>query len=102
MLLVLLASDTIHSQIFSVLVPGYLVEPQTVLDHIWQSNTDVDGTPHWLGAQVYYSTFLNGIRLFYNLEVYPIDIAGIFMAHINPTYIKGFRANYSKHGKTHS
>ncbi len=33
-LVVLLASDTIHSQLFSVLVPGYLVEPQTVLDHI--------------------------------------------------------------------
>ncbi len=61
-LVVLLASDTIHNQIFSVLVPGYLVEPpQTVLDHIWQSYTDANCTPHWLGAQVYYSTFLNVI-----------------------------------------
>jgi hypothetical protein len=33
-LIVKLASDTIHEQLFAVLVPGYSTEPQTVLDHI--------------------------------------------------------------------
>ncbi len=81
----LVVLDTIYDPLFSVLVPRYLVKPQTLLDHNWQIYTDADGTPHWLGAQVNYSTFLNAIRLFYNLEEYPINIAGIFMAHIDPT-----------------
>ncbi len=94
--------DTIHEQLFSVLVPGYSIEPHPVLDHIWQSYTDADGLHHKLGAQIYYTMFLNTIRLFYNLEEYPINIAGIFMAHIDPTYAKGFCANYPDHGKVQS
>ncbi len=100
-----LASPTIQDQLFLVLVPGYLVEPHTVLDHIWQNYTDADGVQHRLGAQIYYTTFLNAIWSFYNLEEYPINIAGIFMAHmahINPTYAKGFWSNYPNHGKIRS
>ncbi len=73
-----------------------------MLDHIWQSYTDADGVHHKLGAQVYYTTFLNTVRLFYDLEEYPINIAGIFMAHIDLTYAKGFCANYPNHGKVQS
>ena len=98
-LVVKLASDTIHDQLFAVLVPGYSIEPHTVLDHIWQTSINPDGTTTRLGAQVYYSTFLNAIRSFYDLEEYPIDIAGIFMSHIDPVYAKGFRANYPDHGQ---
>jgi hypothetical protein len=47
MLVVFLASDTIHNQLFSVLVPGYLVQPQTFLDHIWQSY--IDANVHLIG-----------------------------------------------------
>ncbi len=98
-MVVKLASPTIHNQLFSVLVPGYLVEPHTVLDHIWQKYTNADGVQHRLGAQVYYTTFLNAIWSFYDLEKYPINIAGIFMAHIHPAYAKGFWSNYPDHGK---
>jgi hypothetical protein len=97
-----LTLDTIHDQLFSVLVPGYSIKPHTVLDYIWQCYTDADGVHHKLGAQVYYTTFLNAIRSFYNLEEYPIDIAGIFMAHIDPTYTRGFCANYPDHCKVQS
>ncbi len=59
-----LASDTIHQQLFEVLVPGYSMEPHNVLDHIWQSHIDQEGTHIRLNAQVYYTTFLNAIRSF--------------------------------------
>ncbi len=88
-----LASDTIHQQLFKVLVPGYLMEPHNVLYHIWQSVVDQEGTHIRLNTQVYYTTFLNAICSFYNLEEYPINIAGIFMDHINPTLAKGFHTN---------
>jgi hypothetical protein len=39
-----LASATIHQQLFEVLVPGYTLEPHNVLDHIWQSYVDQEGT----------------------------------------------------------
>jgi len=94
-----LASPTIHQQLFEVLVPGYTLEPHNVLDHIWQSYIDADGTQVRLTAQVYYTTFLNAVRSFYDLEEYPIDIAGIFMDHIDPSLQKGFRMNYPDYGK---
>jgi hypothetical protein len=39
-----LASPTIHQQLFEVLIPGYSLEPHNVLDHIWQSYIDANGT----------------------------------------------------------
>ncbi len=90
------------NQLFLVLVLGYLVKPHTFLDRIWQNYTNADGAQHRLGAQVYYTTFLNAIRSFYDLEQYPIDIAGIFMAHIDPTYAKGFWSNYPDHKEIRS
>jgi hypothetical protein len=98
-MVVKLALDTIHDHLFSILVPGYSIEPHTVLDHIWQSYTDADRVHHKLRAQVYYTTFLNAIWSFYDLEKNPINIAGIFMAYIDPTYAKGFCANYPDHSK---
>jgi hypothetical protein len=73
-LVVRLASDTIHHTMFMELVPGYSIEPHNVLEHIWQCYVDVNGNTVKLGAQVYYSTFLNAIRLFYDLEEYPINL----------------------------
>jgi hypothetical protein len=35
LMVVRLASDTIHNTLFMVLVPGYSIEPQHVLNHIW-------------------------------------------------------------------
>jgi hypothetical protein len=96
---VCLASATIHQQLFEVLVHGNSMEPHNVLDHIWQSFVDQEGKHICLTAQVYYTTFLNAIRSFYNLEEYPINVAGIFMDHINPTFTKGFRAHYPDFGK---
>jgi hypothetical protein len=96
-LIVKLASDTVHKKLFAVLVPSYFMEPQTVLDHIWQSYFDKKGVAVRLSAQVYYATFLNAIRLFYDLKEYPLGITGIFMAHIDPTYAQGFRAHYLSH-----
>ena len=61
---------------------------------------DVDGNTVKLGAQVYYSTFLNAIRSFYDLEEYPIDLAGIFQDHIDPTLKNGFRVHYPNYGQT--
>ena len=61
LLVVRLASDTIHQTMFMELVPGYSIEPHNVLEHIWQCYVDVDGNTVKLGAQVYYSTFLNAI-----------------------------------------
>jgi hypothetical protein len=94
-----LASDTVHKQLFVVLVPGYSMELQTVLDHIWQSYFNKKGVAVQLSALVYYSTFLNANRLFYDLEEYPLDIAGIFMAHIDPTYAKGVCVHYPSHSQ---
>ena len=39
-----LASATIHQQLFEVIVPGYSLEPHNVLDHIWQSYINANGT----------------------------------------------------------
>jgi hypothetical protein len=63
-----LTSNTIHQQLFKVLVPGYLMELHNVLDHIWQSYINQEGTHIRFNAQVYYTTFLNTIRSFYDLE----------------------------------
>jgi hypothetical protein len=97
-LVVKLASDNVHEQLFVVLIPGYSMEPQTVLDHIWQSYFDEKGVTIPLSAQVCYSSFLNANHLFNDLKEYPLNIAGIFMAHINPTYAKVFCAHYLAHG----
>ena len=99
-----LASATIHQQLFEVLVPGYTLEPHNVLDHIWQSYVDQEGTHIHLTVQVqvYYTTFLSAVCSFYDLEEYPIDNAHIFMDHIDPTFAKGFRINYPDCGKARS
>ena len=54
---------------------------------------------HHLSAQVYSTTFLNAVCSFYDLEEYPIDIAGIFMDHIDPRLANGFWINYPDFGK---
>ena len=95
---VCLASKTIHQTLFMVLVPGYSIEQHNVLDHIWQCYVNDEGKPVQLSAQVYYSTFLNAICLFYDLKEYPIDLAGIFQDHINPSLQKGFRSHYPNYG----
>ena len=97
-----LSSATIHHQLFEVLVPGYTLEPHNVLDHIFQSYIDQDGNHQRLSSQVYYTTFLNAVCSFYDLEEYPINIAGIFMDHIDPRLAKGFRINYPDFGKARS
>ena len=68
----------------------------------WQSYVDQDGTHICLTAQVYYTTFLNAVCSFYDLGEYLIDIAGIFMDHIDPTFTKGFQSNYPDFGKARS
>jgi hypothetical protein len=100
LLVVCLASDTIHQTMFMELVPGYSIEPHNLLEHIWQCYVGADGNTVKLGAQVYYSTFLNAIRLFYDLEEYPIDLAGIFQDHIDPSLKNGFRVHYPNYGQT--
>jgi hypothetical protein len=97
-----LASETIHQTLFMVLFPGYLIEPHNVLDHIWQCYVADNGKPVVLTAQVYYTTFLSAIRLFYDLEEYPINLAGIFQDHINPSLQKGFCSHYPAYGNTRS
>ena len=82
-----LASETIHQTLFMVLVPGYSIEPHNVLNHIWQCYITDDSKPVVLTAQVYYTTFLNAIRSFYDLEEYPIDLADIFK--IISTFVSG-------------
>jgi hypothetical protein len=99
-LVVNLASNTIHNQLFSIVVSGYSLEPQTVLDHKWQSYLDKGGNLVPWTAQVYYITFLNTIRSFYDMEEYLINMAWVFMSHIDPQYAMGFKANYPNHGKT--
>jgi hypothetical protein len=99
-LVVKLASDSVHEQLFSQFVPGYSMEPHSVLEHIWQSYVDGNGVMTNLGAQVYYTTFLNAMRPCYDLEEYPIDVAGVFMSHIEPTLMKSFCAHYSDFGQT--
>ena len=96
---VTLVSDSVHQLLFSALVPGYSMEPHSVLEHIWQTSNDDKGLPVRMSAQVYYSTFLNAMRSFYDMEEYPINVAGVFMSHIDPTYIKGFKARYPDHAK---
>jgi len=63
-----LASATIHQQLFEVLVPGYTLKPHNVLEHIFQSYIDHNGNHQRLSAQVYYTTFLNAVRSFYDLK----------------------------------
>lgn len=99
-LVVRLASDTIHDTLFKVLVPGYSIEPHNVLDHIWQCYVDAENKTVALSAQAYYTTFLSAIRSFYDLEEYPIDLAGIFQDHINPSLQKAFRTHYPHYGQT--
>ena len=53
-----LASAIIHQQLFEVLVPGFSLEPHNVLNHIWQSYINADGT------QIGYAIFLNAVRSF--------------------------------------
>jgi hypothetical protein len=79
--------------------PGYSMEPHSVLDHIWQSYVNDKGVPVRLSAQVYYTTFLNAIQSFYDLEEYPINIAGVFMGHIDWTFAKSFRVHYPDYGQ---
>jgi hypothetical protein len=64
LIVVRLASDTIHNTLFRVLVPGYSIEPQHILDHIWQSYVDANGKTVELSAQVYYTKFINTIHSF--------------------------------------
>ena len=52
-----LALPTIHQQLFKVLVPGYTLEPHNVLDHIWQSYIDADGTQVRLTARLLHYLF---------------------------------------------
>jgi hypothetical protein len=85
LLVVCLALDTIHDTLFKVLVPGYSIKPHNVLDHTWQCYVDTKNKMVQLSAQAYYSTFLNAICSFYDLDEYPIDLAGIFQDHINPS-----------------
>ncbi len=89
-----LALDRIHQILFMVLVPGYSIKPHNVLDHIWQCYINTEDKTVQLSTQVYYSTFLNAISSFYNLEEYPINLAGIFQDHIDPLMQKGFRSHY--------
>ena len=42
---VTLASDSVHKLLFSALVPGYSMEPHSVLEHIWQTSNDDKGVP---------------------------------------------------------
>ena len=97
-LVVKLASDSVHEQLFSELVPRYSMKPHLILEHIWQSYVDDNGITINLSAQVYYTTFLNAMRPFYDLEEYPIDVAGVLMSHIEPTLMKSFCAHYSNFG----
>ncbi len=90
----------IHQMLFMLLILGYLIEPHNTLDHIWQCYVDANGKRVQLSAQVYYSTFLNASSSFYNLEDYPINLAGIFQDHIDPPLQKGFRSHYSMYGQT--
>jgi hypothetical protein len=77
-MVVRLASNTIHNTLFTVLVPGYSIKPQQVLDHIWQSYVNADGKTVKVSMQVYYTNFMNAICSFYNLvEEYPINLAGV-------------------------
>jgi len=96
---VTLASESVHRLLFSALVPGYSMEPNSVLDHIWQTSTDDKGVPVRKSAQVYFSAFQNAMRSFYDMEEYPIDVAGVFMSHIDSTLMKGFKARYPDHAK---
>jgi hypothetical protein len=78
-----------------VLVPGYSIKPQHVLDHIWQSYVDADGKTVKLSTQVYYTNFMNAICSFYDLEEYPINLAGVFQDHMDPLMQKSFHVHYS-------
>jgi hypothetical protein len=99
-MVVCLALDTIRNTLFMVLVPNYSIKPQPVLDHIWQSYVDANGKTVELNVQVYYTNFMNSIRSFYDLEEYPIDLAGVFQDHMNPSMQKSFCVHYPTFGAT--
>jgi hypothetical protein len=90
LLVVCLALDTIHDTLFKVLVPGYSIKPHYLLNHIWQCYVNTESKTVQLSAQAYYSTFLNAIHSFYDLEEHPIDLTGIFQDHINLSLQKRF------------
>jgi hypothetical protein len=100
LMVVRLALDTIHNTLFMVLVPGYSIEPQHILDHIWQSYANPDGKTVELSTQVYYTNFMNAIRPFNNLKEYPINLARVFQDHMNPSMQKSFRTHYPTFGAT--
>ncbi len=89
-LVVRLASNTVHKQLFYVLVPGYSMEPQTVLDHIWQSYINENGGTIHLSAQVYYTTSLNAIQSFYNLKNILLTLQGSLWRILTPSTPKVF------------
>jgi hypothetical protein len=95
-----LASNTIYNILFMVLVLGYSIEPQHNLDHIWQSYADADGKTVELSAQIHYTSFMNTIHSFYDLEEYLINLARVFQDHIDPSMQKSFHAHYSNFGAT--
>jgi hypothetical protein len=95
-----LALDTIHNTLFMVLVPSYSIEPQHVLDHIWQSYVDANGKTVELSVQGYYTNFMNAIQSFYNLKEYPIDLTRVFQDHMNPSMQKSFCMHYPTFGAT--
>jgi hypothetical protein len=101
LMVVHLASDTIHTTLFMVLIPGYSIKPQHLLDHIWQSYVNANRKTVELSVQVYYTNFMNAIRSF-NLEEYPINLARLFQDHMGPLMQKSFCAHYPNFGATHS
>jgi hypothetical protein len=97
-----LALDTIHNTSFMVLVPGYSIEPQHILDHIWQSYVDTNSKTVELSMQVYYTNFMNAIQSFCDLKEYPVDLDKVFQDHMNPSMQKSFCMHYPTFGATHS
>ncbi len=83
-----------------ILIPGYSIEQHNVLDQIWQSYVDAERKTAEHSAQVYYSTFLNAIGSYYDLEEYPINHARIFQDHIDPALQKSFHSYYPLYGQT--
>jgi hypothetical protein len=83
-----------------VLVPGYLIELQNVINHIWQSYVGADGKTAKLSTQVNYSNFLNAICSFHDLKEYSINLAGIFQDHTDPALQKSFCLHYPNYRQT--
>ncbi len=100
LMVVRLASDTIHNTLFMVLVSGYYIKLQHVLDHIWQPYVDVNGKTVELSTQVYYTNIMNAVCSFYNLKEHPTDLAGVFQDHMDPSVQKSFHVHYPNLGVT--